>query len=130
MVTEQDPRIRGPITGEFEFTNTATTTRAKGELIQLNDVCGVFLENVGTSGDLPDRDTNRDHINGNKGVFVFACDKMIVYTDGSAIDAGEFVYCQTASNQVGVNTADPKCGVALESVGTTDCEILIQLRPF
>jgi len=128
-VTESAPKLRTKLEAckTMGFVNTATdTTKAKGVLQVVGDVVGLFMEDVGVA----DAARSADYPNGDEGVLIYAAEKILVgktTNTGYSISTGEAVYLDTTTNLVSTTTTDTKCGVALEYVGTTDTEVLIEL---
>jgi hypothetical protein len=120
MVTEQGIKLRTKlenaktlkaITGESE-------TVAAGEMVKVHDTIGIVVEDAEESSAF---------------VLVYAAEKIIVPKltgTGIAFAPGDSVYYKTADKKVtNASSGNTLCGKALETVGDTDTEVLIDLIP-
>ncbi len=118
MVTESGLKLRTKL--ESAKTLKATTgtdeTHSAGDMIVVGDTIGVTVEDVGTSSDF---------------VLVYEAEKVVVPKAtgaGISFSAGGNVYFDPNNNCVtNVSTSNTKCGKALESAGTSDDELMIDL---
>lgn len=126
-----DGEKRNPNVHSMDFANAETdVTYTAGLLYVLGDgLIGAFEQDVGTSGQA-ESDT---FINGENGAFVYKAEKIILpKVTGGTVDfakADKIYYdAAGASNKLtNVTTANTACGVALEAVGTTDTQVLVEL---
>jgi len=116
MVTESGLKLRTKL--ESAKTLRASTgtdvTHDAGDMVVVGDTIGVVVEDVGTSSDF---------------VLVYEAEKIAApKASGVSFGAGDSVYYDAANfNVTNVATGNVKCGRALESAGTSDAEVLIDL---
>ncbi len=130
MTTESGLKLRTKLESAktLTFTNAATdSTNAEGEMTVIGSTIGVVIENVGTSGQA----VSDDYPNGPDGVLVYDAEKVVlpkVAGSGEDFSIGDPVYYSTSDKKIsGVSTAHTLCGRALEDVGTSDTEALVDL---
>jgi predicted RecA/RadA family phage recombinase len=116
MVDESGLKLRTKLESAktLRAATDSTTTHSAGDMIMVGDTIGVVVEDVGTSSDF---------------VLVYEAEKIVV-PKATGVDesffAGDVVYFDSANAEVtSVSTGNTKCGRALETVGTSDDEALI-----
>jgi predicted RecA/RadA family phage recombinase len=116
MVTETGLKLRTKLESAktLRATTDSTTTHSAGDMVVVGDTLGVVVEDVGTSSDF---------------VLVYEAEKIVVpKASDVSLSAGDAVYFDAGNAAVtDVSTGNAKCGRALEAVGTTDDEVLIDL---
>jgi len=95
-------------------TESGLKLRTKLESAKTQETIGVVVEDVATSSDF---------------VLVYEAEKIVVpKATGVTLAVGDAVYYDPANNDVTpTTTSNTKAGRALEAVGTTDDEVLIDL---
>jgi predicted RecA/RadA family phage recombinase len=118
MVDESGLKLRTKLESAktLRAATDSTTTHSAGDMIVVGDTIGVVVEDVGTSSDF---------------VLVYEAEKIVAPKAtgaGESFSAGDVVYFDSANGVVtSVSTGNTKCGRALEVVGTSDDEALIDL---
>jgi predicted RecA/RadA family phage recombinase len=118
MVTESGLKLRTKLESAKTLKSTTATdaTHSAGDMIVVGNTIGVVVEDVGTSSDF---------------VLVYEAEKILVPKAtgaGISFSAGDDVYFDSNNNNVtNASTGNTQCGKALESAGTSDDELLIDL---
>jgi predicted RecA/RadA family phage recombinase len=116
MVTESGLKLRTKLESAKTLRSTTGTdsSHSAGDMIVVGDTVGVVVEDVGTSSDF---------------VLVYEAEKIVApKASGQSFAAGDVVYYDPNNGEVtAVSTSNTKCGRALESAGTSDAEVLIDL---
>ena len=116
MVTETGLKLRTKLESakSLRATTGTNSTHSAGDMTVVGDTLGVVVEDVGTSSDF---------------VLVYEAEKIVApKATGVSFTPGSAVYYDAANHDVtSVSTGNTKCGRALETVGTADEEVLIDL---
>ena len=116
MVTESGLKLRTKLESAktLRAATDSTTTHLAGDMIAVGDVIGVVIEDAAEDSDF---------------VLVYEAEKIVApKAEGASFEPGDAVYFDAAAGKVtDVSTSNTRCGLALESAGTADHEVLIDL---